>query len=63
MILILGAAYSFVFAQESSKIPVISFSQKEYDFGTVIEGDTAEYVFKFTNIGQDTLRIKGVRPG
>ena len=35
----------------------ISFDEKEYDFGTVNEGDIVEKIFKITNSGKTDLVI------
>lgn len=40
-----------------STIPVASFDQTEYDFGTVKEGDIVETTFKVTNTGKGDLII------
>lgn len=37
--------------------PVISFKESEFDFGDIKEGEIAEHVFKFTNIGKAPLVI------
>ena len=64
LLFFLFAIYALsLYSQDSTKVPVISFSETEHEFGTIVEGDTAIHVFKFTNTGTDTLRIKGVRPG
>ena len=39
-------------------LPVINFSQTEFDFGTINEGDIVEHVFQFTNSGQVPLIIQ-----
>ena len=39
----------------------IEFSELEFDFGKIKEGDIVEHVFNFTNIGSDTLKIAQVR--
>ena len=40
----------------------IKFIESMYDFGAVEEGQLATYVFKFKNIGNDTLQLKSVKP-
>ena len=40
--------------------PRIQFDQELFDLGEISIGDTAEHVFKFTNVGDDTLRIINV---
>jgi hypothetical protein len=36
----------------------ISFTEKEFDFGTIKEGDVVNHVFKFTNTGKSPLVIQ-----
>ena len=38
--------------------PVISFEEKEFDFGNIKEGDVITHVFKFTNTGKEPLVIQ-----
>ncbi len=40
--------------------PRISFSLESYDFGTVLQGKTVEYIFAFENKGTEDLLIKEV---
>lgn len=42
---------------EAGKVPVISFEETEYDFGTIAKGTKVEHVFKFTNTGDAPLTI------
>ncbi len=51
------------FAQDSLSRPVIQFDQKVYDFGRVNRDTMLVHIFKFKNLGNKTLKIKGVRPG
>lgn len=37
--------------------PVITFAEKEFDFGTIDQGTNVEHVFKFTNTGNAPLVI------
>ena len=48
---------------DSLKGPNIEFAETTCDFGTVSSDTTVYYTFIFTNTGNDSLRIKGVRPG
>lgn len=41
----------------SGKIPVMTFDEKEFDFGTINEGDKVEHIFTFTNTGEADLVI------
>ena len=43
--------------------PKIKFIEEEYDFGNLDEGLLAKHEFKFTNLGEDTLRIQRIDPG
>jgi len=40
--------------------PVIHFDEMVHDFGTMKEGDVVNYVFKFTNSGNEPLIIEDV---
>lgn len=40
--------------------PILSFSEPTYHFGTVIEGDSVQHKFEFTNTGKGILLISGV---
>lgn len=42
---------------ESSKFPVMSFAETEYDFGTIDQGAAQEHTFTFTNTGEADLII------
>ncbi|MBL7959072.1 DUF1573 domain-containing protein [bacterium] len=39
----------------------IEFTEEEFNFGKIKEGELVEHVFTFTNIGNDTLKIAQVR--
>ena len=39
----------------------LTFSVKEYDFGTIKQGETVEYDFEITNTGKSPLIISGAR--
>lgn len=41
--------------------PVIRFRETQHNFGNVNEGDVVEYTFKFSNVGQSTLKITNVK--
>jgi hypothetical protein len=43
--------------------PQLAFEEETFDFGTIEPGTIAEHVFKFKNIGQDTVYIKRVSSG
>jgi len=42
------------------KLPEISFEQKNFDFGVLIEGEKVEHTFKFKNTGSKDLIITKV---
>jgi len=42
--------------------PIIEFDQREYDFGTIVEGEKASGVFNVTNKGKVDLIITSVKP-
>lgn len=41
----------------AGKFPIITFAEKEFDFGTIDQGTKVEHVFKFTNTGDAPLVI------
>ncbi|MEM6265495.1 MAG: DUF1573 domain-containing protein [Bacteroidota bacterium] len=47
--------------QELSAMPKIEFAQTNYDGGTIIEGETLDVTFKFTNTGGSDLIIQSVK--
>lgn len=57
-----------IFAQDISATdpvagPRMVFKETAFDFGEVEEGEIATHIFKFRNIGTDTLYIKKVSGG
>ncbi len=54
---------SMAFAQEQTVKtgPQIKFEKELYNFGTIVQGDTVEYTFKFKNIGTEPLKILNAR--
>lgn len=42
--------------------PKITFAEPVYDFGEVKRGEVVRHTFVFTNTGNETLKILGVRP-
>lgn len=42
--------------------PVIELDSKEFDFGTIKQGDKVEHIFKFKNTGTTDLSVIEVRP-
>jgi len=47
--------------EDDSKKPVISFDSREFDFGTIEQGEKVEHVFKFKNTGDAVLHVEKVR--
>ncbi len=47
-----------VFTQE--KKPVIQFEEETYNFGQIRQGEKITHIYKFKNIGQQTLVIKDI---
>ncbi|MCF0207032.1 MAG: DUF1573 domain-containing protein [Bacteroidales bacterium] len=43
-------------------MPVITFEEVEYNFGTVIQGEKVAHKFKFRNTGKGNLVISSVKP-
>ncbi len=55
---------NFALAQggaNSAKGPKIQFKETSYDFGTAAQNTEVKHVFKFKNVGTDTLRIIQVK--
>lgn len=48
-------------AADDVKGAKIEFEESSYDWGTVQQGSKVKHVFKFKNIGTDTLRIARVK--
>lgn len=62
---IIVAAFMFVFLSSCSKrhgnFPVMEFEEKEYDFGTITEGQKVHKDFIFTNTGKADLTISSAQ--
>ncbi len=53
-----------LFAQDSTAVvkgAKMLFAETSYDFGTALQNSEVKHVFKFKNIGSDTLRISDVK--
>ena len=48
---------------QSASLPAtsIKFSETEWDFGTINEGDNVEHIFKFTNTGSQPLILENCK--
>ncbi|WP_298544430.1 DUF1573 domain-containing protein [uncultured Aquimarina sp.] len=44
-------------SETENAVPVMTFSETEFDFGTVTEGDILKHTFSFTNTGNAPLVI------
>ena len=55
--------FIFVFAQDTKQedTPKIEFAEQSYDFGEITQDSIVHHVFKFTNTGNDTLKIHRVK--
>lgn len=42
--------------------PAIEFEERQYDFGTVQQGEKVKYTFHFKNTGNAPLKLKMVKP-
>ncbi len=64
--ILISCVHSFVFSAAISQTiepepgPVLIFSETSYDFGTIREDTVVTHIFKFSNMGTDTLFIKRV---
>lgn len=68
--LILSTPHPISGAQKSKTSPKTSygrgkahFSETTWDFGRIPANSTVSHVFWIKNVGTDTLKISGVRPG
>ena len=60
--LIISASMGFTMKGKKADGPVIKFEVETFDFGKIREGVIAEYAFKYTNTGNQTLVLTDVRP-
>lgn len=47
--------------RDTVNVAVMTFEETEFDFGEVMQGETVEHVFKFTNTGKIPLLISTAR--
>ncbi|NLR92772.1 MULTISPECIES: DUF1573 domain-containing protein [Flammeovirga] len=47
--------------EKSGPLAKIKFNEKEYDFGTITEGDKVTHIFKYKNVGEVPLTITNVK--
>ena len=58
--IIIAAIFVFLTQSLSYAQPVAKFTQVDFDFGNVSEGDKTEHVFEFSNTGDNDLLIEKV---
>ena len=46
---------------QAGDYPVMTFDEREHDFGTISEGDTVEHTFTFTNTGNAPLVVTNAK--
>jgi hypothetical protein len=64
LVSLLALSCNFALAQDSTngaKGPKIQFKETSYDFGTAAQNTAVKHLFKFKNVGTDTLKITQVR--
>jgi hypothetical protein len=64
LVSIMALSFNFALAQDSTKAvkgPKIQFAETSYDFGTAAQNTAVKHLFKFKNVGTDTLRITQVK--
>lgn len=67
LLLLICLCYGILgFAQNNTNIsnenvPILSFLEKEYDFGDLKQGDVVEHTFSFKNTGKTPLIIANVQ--
>ena len=47
--------------EASTKLPVMTFEETEYDFGNIPQGQEVEHIFKFKNTGDAPLIVTNAR--
>lgn len=47
---------------EAAPTTKIKFAETSHDFGKIKQGDVVKHTFKFTNVGENDLVLKNVRP-
>ncbi|RMG20608.1 MAG: DUF1573 domain-containing protein [Bacteroidetes bacterium] len=58
LLLLFTSLFFFTYAQEN---PDVKFNEMTHDFGTIKQGDPAEFVFKFTNTSKEILQLTQVK--
>ncbi|MFN5171120.1 MAG: DUF1573 domain-containing protein [Cyclobacteriaceae bacterium] len=57
---VLAATLGFGQSGEVLPGPILTWEEKRYDFGDVVQGDRVEHTFRFTNTGTAALLITNV---
>jgi hypothetical protein len=58
---VLGFAQHNTTNISNENVPILSFHEKEYDFGDLKQGDVVEHTFSFKNTGKTPLIIANVQ--
>jgi hypothetical protein len=64
LVSVIALSCNFALAQDSTKVakgPKIQFGETSYDFGTAAQNTAVKHLFKFKNVGTDTLKITQVK--
>jgi hypothetical protein len=62
-LVMVGLLYAGPLAALDNPGPKIEIREMRYDFGTVVQGTTAEHVFEIKNVGNEPLIIEKVQSG
>jgi hypothetical protein len=54
--------FSGLTEEERNNAPIVHLDEKEYNFGTLHEGDTLIHLYKISNQGKRTMIIRGTLP-
>lgn len=57
----IGLCLFLIGCSKSIESPRIQFNEREYNFGDLAQVDQVTHIFKFKNVGGDTLIINNVR--
>jgi Protein of unknown function (DUF1573) len=67
LVSVFALSCNFALAQDSTKAakaidgPKIQFAETNFDFGKAAQSTAVKHIFKFTNVGTDTLKITQVK--
>lgn len=54
--------FSWMTEEQKANAAVLSFESTVFNFGTIKEGESVSYEFKFTNTGKSNLEIRKIKP-